>query len=287
MRGRKSIFDLERRSDLVTDYLGLMEDMKRTTIHSNDMKDCSLYAFLNKSIQDWTYRQAASSIDMYLNSLNIHKPGEEIVDTIYALELIFNLLKWAPEYDILHTNPFSGFNWDCDVSSACKRFSENIEFILEQNNMAVREFSKTPQIQYRIYKRSAEVDAALESAPNLAEILLSYLDIRNEKDEKSKKDALKNISYYLEPLRRGFKGTAYNSLCDNVFFVFNNCSIRHNNDKQIKMKKSDRMKMYDNTFKMCLILIQVQDIKKYTDEVKILKVSSKSTSENQGSNQAD
>lgn len=273
MRGRKSIFDLERRSDFLTDYAMLIEDMKNSTVRSKSMKNCALYSFLDECIQDWPYRQATSSMSQYLNNLNVEKLGEEIIDTIYATELIYNLLEWAPKHDTRTSNPLSGLTWDCDVSSVCERFLENIEFILEQNNMAVREVGKESPLQYRIYKRRAEVDAAMESAPDLAEVLLSYLDVRNEKDEKFKKTALKTIADYLEPKRKEFKGTIYNSLCDDVFFAFNKCCIRHNTYDQVKLKKFERMKMYDNTFKMCLILIQYQDVKAYADKVKEYKAS--------------
>lgn len=107
-----------------------------------------------------------------------------------------------------------------------------------------------------------------------AKVEIDEHHVRNEKDEKFKKSELKFIADYLEPKRKEFKGTSYNGLCDDVFFAFNKCNIRHNNDAQIKMKKSDRMKMYDDTFKMCLILVQVQEVTKYAEKVKGLKESS-------------
>lgn len=271
MCGRKSIFDLERRSDILKDFSRLVVDMKKAIVYSNSMKKEDLYSFLDESIQDWPYRQATSSMNSYLNSLNIDKPGEEIVDTIYALELMYNLLKWAPVYNTKMNNPLSGLNWDCNVHSVCERFIENIEFILEQNNMAVREGDEEDWTQYRIYKRMAEVDVTLESAPELAEILLSYLDVRNEGDINFKKSALKMIADYLEPKRKELKGSVYNGLCEDVFFAFNNCNIRHNNEKQINMQEPERIKMYDDTFKMSLLLVQAKDITDYRQKVKKIK----------------
>lgn len=270
MRGRKSIFDLERRSDLLTDYSRLIEDMKKATIHSKSMKDRPLYAFLDESIQDWPFRQATSSMNLYLSNLNVNKPGEEIIDTIYSLELIINLLEWAPIHDANISNPLSGLTWDCDVSSVCNRFIENIEFILEQNNMAVREFGKEAPLQYRIYKRRAEVDAALESVPELSELLLSYLDVRNENDEAHKKLVLKELADYLEPRRKQYNGGMYKGLSDDVFTVFNKCNIRHNDANQVKLRKPQRMKLYDNTFKMCLHLLQVEEVSDYKKQIKEL-----------------
>lgn len=273
MSRRKSIFELERRSDLHSDYLKLIANLKATLIQTKSKGEKILYRFLDECIQDWPYRQASSSMNEYLSNLGVERQGDEITDTIFALELLFNLLKWAPTYDSNFSNTFSALVWECDVRQVCDRFIENIIFILEQNNMAVRESGKGALLQFRIYKRRVEVDAALEYAPSIAEVLLSYYDIRNERDEDYKKNTIKYLADYLEPKRDEFKGTIYKNLSDDVFFVFNRCNIRHNRTDQIKLKKSERMKLYDETFRMCLILIQNSAVAEYRNKINILKNS--------------
>lgn len=170
-----------------------------------------------------------------------------------------------------NANPLAAFGLEPDVDKVSERFIENIEYILEQNNMAVREVVSDCQVQYRIYKRSAHVDAVLECAPELSEVLLSYLDIRNSKDEQFKKYTLKALADYLEPNRRNYNGTAYKGLCDDVFTVFNKCNIRHNDKNQIKLPKKKRMELYDSTFKMCLHLLQMQEVNDYKLKVEEIK----------------
>ena len=131
--------------------------------------------------------------------------------------------------------------------------------------------NKNTTPKYIIGKRNANVDAAIEYVPDLAEVLLSYHDIRNQKDENVKKLILKAIADYLEPIRKRFTGTSYAILCDDLFIIFNKCSIRHNNKDQWKLNKKERMSIYDDTFKAAIHLFQMDQVKEYKDRISELK----------------
>ena len=84
---------------------------------------------------------------------------------------------------------------------------------------------------------------------------------------------LKAIADHLEQKRKDkcYQGTEYNRLCENLFAVFNNASIRHKNAKQWKLKKADRIKLYDQTFKAAIHLLQKEDVDSFNNLVSNLK----------------
>lgn len=261
---RKSIFDLERRMDLLDEFREIRDDMANTKIAINKLKTETVLAALDESIKDWPYRAGASSIISFIEKRCYDKElkpfftEEEIA--LYYLELYYNLLCWAPEHFESVSDAFDLRIGQRPISDSLRRFLENISYSLEQCNMRVREIEMTYFPQYIISKRDASVDSTLEVAPELSDVFLSYLDIRNQKDEKFKKNAIKSIADYLEPKEKSFKGTGYSSLCNDVFNAFNNLTIRHNNNRQKTVRKADRIKVYDALFRMSLHLIQKEQI---------------------------
>ena len=165
------------------------------------------------------------------------------------------------------------FDGSSTIVEECARCIENIEYKLEMVNMRVREITTGETPQYVISKRDANVDVVIEAVPELAEALLSYLDVRNRNDENAKKAVLKAIADYLEQKRKDkcYQGTEYNRLCENLFAVFNNATIRHKNSQQWKLKKPERMKLYDQTFKAAIHLMQKEDIDLFNSIVSDLK----------------
>lgn len=97
--------------------------------------------------------------------------------------------------------------------------------------------------------------------------------MRNQKDEGAKKAILKAIADYLEDRHKSnyYKCTMYSSLENNIFAVFNKFGIRHGDKNQIKLSKPERVKLYDQTFKAVIHLLQMEDIKIFNDTVSKLK----------------
>ena len=274
---RKTIFELERRTDLVSDFRFTVTDLEKTNVITKSLGNMSLKQLINDCIKTWPYRQGASSIPSYASAkgFDIYDSDNE-TDIRYNYELFLNLLHWAPTYDRNRADMLS-FDDSSTIVEECARCIENIEYNLEMVNMRVRsiDIGKTPQ--YVISKRDANVDAAIEAVPELSETLLSYLDIRNRNDEDAKKTVLKAIADYLEDRHKSkfYRGTTYASLEDNLFTVFNRAGIRHGDKKQWSLRKPARMKLYDQTFKAAIHLLQMEDMKEFNDTVSALKQQEK------------
>ena len=240
---RKTIFDLERRNDLVSDFRSTVVDLEETHVTTIKLQNMSLKQLLNDCIKTWPYRQGANSISSYASAkcFNVYDINDE-TDIFYNYELFLNLLHWAPTYDQQRSGIFLP-DFNSTVTNECTRCIENIEYKLEMVNMRVREITTEKVPQYVISKRDAQVDAVIETVPELSEALLSYLDVRNQKDEDAKKAVLKAIADYLEDRHKSkeFKGTMYASLENNIFTVFNNVDIRHGDKKQWNLRKNERM----------------------------------------------
>ena len=242
--------------------------------------------FLNDCIRTWPYRQAATNINQFTASHGFELSDPETDDAmLYGYELLLNLLHWAPMFE---SNSSGIFDWDDNstVSEECSRCIENIEYSLEMLNLRVRRVEKEKVPQYVISKRNPQVDAVIETVPELAEALLSYLDIRNQSDLEAKKAVLKAIADYLEDRHKSkyYKGTMYASLEDNIFTVFNKAGIRHSDKRQWNLLKSARMKLYDQTFKAAIHLLQMEDVKEFNDTVSDLKKKQTESAEMQGKN---
>lgn len=270
---RKTIFDLERRNNLAVDYNWTVIELENTNVITGSGEEFSLKELLNDCIRIWPYRQGANSIVSYASAhgFDIYDTDKD-VDILYNYELFLNLLHYAPAYDKSRIDMFS---WDdsSTVDEECARCIENIEYKLEMVNMRVRKITMKGTPQYVISKRDAQVDAVIEAVPELSEVLLSYLDVRNQNDEDAKKAILKAIADHLEQKRKDkcYQGTEYNHLCENLFTVFNNASIRHKNSKQWKLKKAERLKLYDQTFKAAIHLLQKEDVDSFNNVVNGLK----------------
>lgn len=270
---RKTIFDLERRNDLVSDFRFTVIDLEKTIVTTKSLGKLSLEQLLNDCIKTWPYRQGATSISSYASAheFDIYDIDDE-VDILYNYELFLNLLHWAPTYDRNRVDPIP-FDNSSTVGEECFRCIENIEYKLEMVNMRVREVATEKTPQYIISKRDAQVDVVIEAVPELSEVLLSYLDVRNRNDENAKKAVLKAIADHLEQKRKDkcYQGTEYNRLCENLFAVFNNASIRHKNSQQWKLKKAERLKLYDQTFKAAVHLLQKEGVDSFNSMVNDLK----------------
>ena len=269
---RKTIFDLERRINLREEYEAIMEDMERTTVTSKELHDISIDGLLNSSIKTWRYRSAATDIRSFAKNHGFcYYDASSDEDILYSFELMINLLHWAPTHEVKRASTFDFSIGGTTISGECTRCIENLECILEQANWCVHESKKDPYPKYTLRKRSADVDATIEAVPELAEALLAYLDLRNQKDEEAKKSILHAIADYLEPKRKDYKGTAYHSLCEDLFTVFNKCNIRHNNSSQVKLRKPERMKLYDQAFNASLHLLQMEEVNDFQASVSKVK----------------
>ena len=253
----------------------MFEDLNSTVVYSFVYGDHTLIRCLEEGIKDWPYRRASNSIRAYAHSLNFTYPGRTDADKIYCFELLANLINWVSSNEInyLSRRKLTG-KGKSRLITECKRCYDNIEYYLEQLNMNIRTHNVVDNFpQYRIGKRDVDVDVVLEAVPELADILLSYLDIRNQNDIEAKRLILKQIADFLEPKKvsKIYDGTCYHTLCDDLFYIFNNFSIRHNNDDKIKLTQKDLMGLYDSTFKAAVHLFQKEFVDRFHHNVQCLK----------------
>ncbi len=94
-----SIFTIERRKNFPSAFAGFFEDLK-TTVHTSTGDSCGMFEFLNRCMRYWPYRCGATGIDDYLRGIgvDITSPKEDR-DLFFIMELLINLLHWAPTHD--------------------------------------------------------------------------------------------------------------------------------------------------------------------------------------------
>mgnify|MGYP006866781844 CR=1 FL=1 len=269
-----SIFELERRNDLQKSFYNFYEDLQEIVTTSTDEK-CPMQKYLDRCIRYWPHRCGATGIEDYLNQIggNFYQPKDDR-DLLLILELVINLLHWAPkqeEMDIANREPFVVFTQG-KVRNEVGRLLANAEYILEQCcNMTIREEKDKKFPKYYITKRNAHVDAAVVAVPKLADSLLGYLDVRNQDDLDYKKAVLTEIHRHLEPLRKDYKESICSSISEEFFVGMNTFGIRHNTASQRKLRKDQKKKVYDKLFFMAVYVLQTPAVSEYKTELKTLR----------------
>ena len=284
-----TIFDLETRIDLYEEYISLVEQLDRTVVDVGYGNKKLLY-LLDSSITKWPYRDAATSMMSFLtrkgvliwkNYSDLVKTDVEILrsrvtDTAFSfdanilffMELVFNLLLWIPKcYESTYI-PLQS------IISQYDYIVDNLKYVIERCDYKIRIFheGKDSLPKYVLTRKDAIVDSVLHIAPDIKDALLSYNDLRNEKDVEYKKVVLKHIADYLEDKRSNFRGTCYQGLSESVFYAFNNLGIRHSNEKQYIFKsKEEQIELYDKVFYLALHLIQSSTIDLYKKDIDIIK----------------
>lgn len=149
---------------------------------------------------------------------------------------------------------------------------QNAEYILEQCcNMKVREEENEDFPKYYITKRNIHVDAAVVAIPELKDVLLGYLDIRNSDDVEYKKAALTTLYGYMEQHRKEYKGLNCGSISEEFFTSMNSFGIRHNTKSQIRMQAKKKIEVCDRLFMMAVYVLQTGDVNEYKKELMELR----------------
>ena len=265
-----SIFTIERRKDFSVSFTKFLKDLK-TMVNTSAGVHCQMLTFLERCIRYWPYRCGATGIDDYLEEIGVEFTElEEDRDLLLTMELLINLLHWAPKQDN-NDDPDIGFGISLkkdDVKMESDRLLQNAEYLLEQCcNMTVREEFNEVFPKYFITKRDAHVDAAVVAVPELKDILLGYLDIRNADDIEYKKSALTAIYKYMEPHRKEYKGLACSAISEEFFTSMNTFGIRHNTKSQIRMHKKKRIAVCDRLFMMAVYALQTREVNQYKNEL--------------------
>ena len=118
-------------------------------------------------------------------------------------------------------------------------------------------------------------------APEISYKVLEYNHYTMKGDVAKKRETLRILADQLEP-RRVELAAINKELANNVFFMFNNMNIRHNNrtkgNKNYKeviaeMSQDELENWYDETYQMCLLAFLELDNLERTKKVAELKAS--------------
>lgn len=269
-----SIFTIERRKDFSEAFAKFFEDLQSPVVASTG-DTFEMFKYLDRCIRYWPHRCGAIGIDDYLKGIGIDiRAPKEDKDLLLTLELLINLLYWAPRQD--HNddkmNYLSVSLKKNDVETESHRLIQNAKYLLEQcYNMTIREEDDDDFPKYYITKRNEHVDIAVNAVPELRDVLLGYLDIRNADDIEYKKAALTSIYSHMEPHRKEYKALSCSSISEEFFISMNTFGIRHNTKSQIRMQGKKKKAVCDKIFMMAVYVLQTSEVIKYKDELKSLR----------------
>ena len=269
-----SIFTIERRKNFPDAFFKFFEDLQ-SMVTTSDGARYKMFAYLDRCLRYWPHRCGATSLDDYLKGIGVDltKPKEDR-DLLLALELMINLLHWAPKQDFIDDkNSDFGISFKkSDVENEADRLISNAEYILEQCcNMTIRVEEDEAFPKYYITKRNVRVEGAVMAAPELRDALLGYLDIRNSEVIAYKKSALNEIYSYMEPHRKEYKALACSAVSEEFFTSMNSLGIRHNTKSQIRMHNKKKLSVCDKLFMMAVYVLQTAEVNEYKQELKSLR----------------
>lgn len=272
----QSIFTIERRRDFKSEFAKFFREL-RTSITTTSGTVYTIIAYLDRCIKFWPYRYGATSIDDYLKAINVDITNPKCdTDLLLTLELIINLLYWAPHQDAIDdkNSDFVISFVKNEVQTESDRLIENATYMLEQCcNMSIREEKDGRYSKYHITKRKTEVDSVLDVVPELSNLLLGYMDVRNANDLKYKEKVLLAIYGELEPRRKEIKAWSCSAVSEEYFADMNKFGIRHNTEKQIKLTPKKKLIVYDKLFDMGLYVFHTEKVKQHKDELAALRTA--------------
>ena len=264
-----SIFTIERRKDFNISFTTFFEDLQ-TEITTLTGATYKFDVYLDRCVRFWPHRCGAVSIDDYMKGIGIDitKP-EKDQDLILTLELLINLLHWAPKQDSNDQQDMDFSVFNRGVETEANRMLTNAAYILEQCcNMRIREEYDETFPKYYVYKRDEKIDAAVVAVPKLGDVLLGYLDIRNEDNLEYKQSALIEIYKYLEPRRKEYRELPCKAASEEFFACMNKFGIRHNSKSQVNMRGRSRKRIYDKLFLLGVYVLQSESIEGIMKELR-------------------
>lgn len=95
-----SIFTIERRKPFPEAFTKFFEDLQ-SPVRTSRGTNCKMFNYLNYCLRYWPHRCGATGIDDYLKNIGVditHPKDDK--DLLLVLELLINLLHWAPKQDI-------------------------------------------------------------------------------------------------------------------------------------------------------------------------------------------
>lgn len=195
-----------------------------------------------------------------------HPTDMDVVCLINFFEYCYNLCR-----------PLRKYSLDSSSLSSLRKITNQIEMVLDAINY---EIYTEGSGQCRFVEKNLAVTAVTEIVPDqLSVSVLKYNHHALKGDIEQKQKILKDMADYLEPLEGSLAGIDP-SLKKNLFYLFNNFNIRHNNiasgkDHNIlldNMGSDELEKIYDDTFQLWLLAVLQLDNVERKQHIKAYRV---------------
>ena len=258
----KSIFELENRLDISTEFnklLEIFEGDKEAVIYENKYGNKVYGRFIdgiNETVfLEWKYRDTFLDVFEYLEFIGINEIFLEEGNYndqnrfLLYLEFIVNMA-----YLIKNNNKIK-------LLPKTNAAINNIAIILEKMNYKIDELDD----KIVIIKRNSDVDSVLNTVPeDISKRLLEYNDFRISKNINEKRKILKSIDLYMDNENKYIKRNIDNELKNCIETIVNNMGINHNNEEEpfISMTIEEKLEWYDKCFLMMIHAIRSIEVNK-------------------------
>lgn len=278
---RRNIFDIASQNTTMASEVDRLISMatKEVTICVDTYEDKTLFEYFDEyCFEDWMQRGHFVDLDDFLKCIgfgNLKRSATEDVEAFLTLiELIYNV--WVlVNVDVANYNKIGyKLEWEGNYYHLKKVMDD----ILGQYNYTAYVDKKNEKVL--VIENTPGVTAVAEIVePSLALEVIKYNHYALKGEIELKKSILLKMAQQLEPQRKSLHAID-SKLEDNIFFMFNNLDLRHNNrsanDKSYKeyvakMKKRDLEKWYDELYQMVLLAFLLLDNVDRTEKVKELK----------------
>lgn len=259
----KSIFDLEKRTDLKKECLRIEKYLStlQFTTSANYYSNCSFWELFDSYIEFWPYRYTAINVKDFFDLVGLPLQVEKMNNTqcLYYLQLILDFIMWL-------SNSCEPSNYNLVLSTLFNKnkdkfniIIQNITIIMNFSNYSIEKINN----HYTFIKRDSDTDSILsiiENEDDLRLALLEYNDFRIENDIEEKKKLIFKIYQFIELHKKEYQ-EKNNTLYKSISHIVNNYKIRHSNSCQISLNDSDTIEVYNICFKMMIHLIRDSYIK--------------------------
>lgn len=278
---RRNIFDIASQNTTMASEVGRLITMatKEDTICVNTYGDKTLFEYFDEyCFEDWMQRGHFVDLNDFLKCIgfdNLKRSATEHVEAFLTLiELIYNV--WVlVNVDVAN---YDKMGYKLEWEGNYYHLKKVMDDILGQYNYTAYVDKKNEKVL--VIENTPGVTAVAEIVePSLALEVIKYNHYALKGEIELKKSILLKMAQQLEPQRKSLHAID-SKLKDNIFFMFNNLDLRHNNrsanDKSYKeyvakMKKRDLEKWYDELYQMVLLAFLLLDNVDRTEKVKELK----------------
>ena len=278
---RRNIFDIASQNTTMASEVGRLITMatKEDTICVNTYGDKTLFEYFDEyCFEDWMQRGHFVDLDDFLKCIGFddlkRSATEDVEEFLTLIELIYNV--WVlVNVDVAN---YDKVGYKLEWEGNYYHLKKVMDDILGQYNYTAYVDKKSEKVL--VIENTPGVTAVAEIVePSLALEVIKYNHYALKGETELKKSILLKMAQQLEPQRKSLHAID-SKLEDNIFFMFNNLDLRHNNrsanDKSYKeyvakMKKRDLEKWYDELYQMVLVAFLLLDNVDRTEKVKELK----------------